>query len=119
MERRNIQVYEYLCHIGEAKDWLETCIEEEIAPIDKIEQSLRDGVIIAKIARIYEPSSVKKIFQDPRIQYRHSDNINYFLDAIRKIGLPENFHFELTDLYAKKNLPKVIYCIHALGYLLK
>jgi len=28
------------------------------------------------------------------------------------------FFFELTDLYEKKNIPKVIYCIHALSYLL-
>lgn len=26
----------------------------------------------------------------------------------------QGFIFELTDLYDKKNLPKVIYCIHAL-----
>lgn len=29
----------------------------------------------------------------------------------------QQFCFELTDLYDKKNIPKVIYCIHALSYL--
>ncbi|ORX96397.1 hypothetical protein K493DRAFT_350827 [Basidiobolus meristosporus CBS 931.73] len=118
MERRNLQVYEYLCHIGEAKEWIETCIKEEIPPIDKIEEGLRNGIIIAKLAQAYEPDCVKRIFDDPKLQYRHSDNINFFFAAIKKIGLPENFYFELTDLYEKKNLPKVIYCIHALGHLL-
>jgi Ras GTPase-activating-like protein IQGAP2/3 len=28
----------------------------------------------------------------------------------------KGFIFELTDLYDKKNLPKVIYCIHALRF---
>jgi hypothetical protein len=28
----------------------------------------------------------------------------------------KGFIFELTDLYEKKNLPKVIYCIHALRF---
>jgi hypothetical protein len=28
----------------------------------------------------------------------------------------QGFIFELTDLYEKKNIPKVIYCIHALRY---
>ncbi|KAJ3254482.1 hypothetical protein HK103_007118 [Boothiomyces macroporosus] len=37
---------------------------------------------------------------------------------MRNEGLPEVFFFELTDLYDKKNLPKVIYCIHALSHLL-
>jgi Ras GTPase-activating-like protein IQGAP2/3 len=27
---------------------------------------------------------------------------------------PQTFIFELTDLYDKKNMPKVIYCIHVL-----
>ncbi len=31
------------------------------------------------------------------------------------LGL-QGFIFELTDLYEKKNFPKVIYCIHALRY---
>jgi Ras GTPase-activating-like protein IQGAP2/3 len=30
----------------------------------------------------------------------------------------KGFIFELTDLYNKKNLPKVIYCIHALRHAL-
>ncbi|KAJ3070350.1 hypothetical protein HDU98_006615 [Podochytrium sp. JEL0797] len=37
---------------------------------------------------------------------------------MREIGLPEVFFFELTDLYEKKNFPKVIYCIHALSHVL-
>ncbi|ANB15883.1 Iqg1p [Sugiyamaella lignohabitans] len=32
--------------------------------------------------------------------------------------MPELFTFELTDLYDKKNIPKVIYCIHALSFIL-
>jgi hypothetical protein len=56
--------------------------------------------------------------QAPRPRFRHSDNINYFFQFTRDVGLPEIFCFELTDLYDAKNLPKVIYCIHALSHLL-
>lgn len=31
-----------------------------------------------------------------------------------EVGLPKNFIFETIDLYEKKNLPKVIFCIHSL-----
>lgn len=37
---------------------------------------------------------------------------------MRAVGLPEIFIFETLDLYEKKNIPKVIYCIHALSHLL-
>lgn len=56
--------------------------------------------------------------QAPRPRFRHSDNINYFFKFTQHVGLPEIFCFELTDLYDAKNLPKVIYCIHALSHLL-
>lgn len=41
--------------------------------------------------------------------------------ALRHLNLTDvsqSFIFELTDLYEKKNFPKVIYCIHALRYLI-
>lgn len=56
--------------------------------------------------------------QAPRPRFRHSDNINYFFQFCSHVGLPDIFCFELTDLYDAKNLPKVIYCIHALSHLL-
>ncbi|KAF9976681.1 hypothetical protein BGZ73_008078 [Actinomortierella ambigua] len=112
--RKMVLAYDYLCHIGEAKEWIEACIGEEIDPITRLEESLRNGVVLAKLARSFDPSSVKKIFEHPVLQYKHSDNINYIFKAMRKVKLPEIFIFELTDLYDKKNIPKVIYCIHAL-----
>ncbi|KAI8817418.1 uncharacterized protein EV422DRAFT_224332 [Fimicolochytrium jonesii] len=118
-ERTQLQAYEYLCHIGEAKEWVEACIKDQIAPIDEIEEELRNGIVLARLAQTFQPDVVKKIFEDrSRLQFRHSDNINYFFTAMRRVKLPEVFFFELTDLYDKKNIPKVIYCIHALSHLL-
>ncbi|KAF9322348.1 hypothetical protein BG003_000019 [Podila horticola] len=116
--RKQVQAYDYLCHIGEAKEWIEACINEEIDAITTLEESLRNGVVLAKLARFFDPTSVRKIFEHPVLQYKHSDNINCLFKAMRKLKLPEIFIFELTDLYDKKNIPKVIYCIHALSHML-
>ncbi|KAF9941677.1 hypothetical protein BGZ67_004251 [Mortierella alpina] len=116
--RKQVQAYDYLCHIGEAKEWIEACINEEIDGITTLEESLRNGVVLAKLARYFDPTSVKRIFEHPVLQYKHSDNINCLFKAMRKLKLPEIFIFELTDLYDKKNIPKVIYCIHALSHML-
>ncbi|KAJ3121772.1 hypothetical protein HK098_003406 [Nowakowskiella sp. JEL0407] len=118
-ERKRIQAYEYLCHVGEAKEWIENCIKESIPPIESMEEDMRNGIFLAKLAKYFQPDMVKKIFEDrTRLQYRHSDNINYLFTFMHSVGLPEVFFFELTDLYEKKNIPKVIYCIHALSHLL-
>ncbi|KAI8996948.1 hypothetical protein BDB01DRAFT_862678 [Pilobolus umbonatus] len=117
-QRNNLLAYEYLCHIGEAKEWIEDCLQDEIEPIIKLEESLRNGIVLAKLANWFSPGIVRKIFQDTKLQFRHSDNINFFFDALKVVKLPQIFWFELTDLYEKKNIPKVIYCVHALSHLL-
>ncbi|ORZ38843.1 hypothetical protein BCR44DRAFT_42807, partial [Catenaria anguillulae PL171] len=117
-KRKNLAAYEYLCRIGEAKQWVEACIQEELPPITQLDESMRNGVYLAKLTRAFEPDLVRKIFEDPKLQYRHSDNINFCFQFMIKVGLPKNFMFELTDLYDLKNFPKVVYSIHALSHLL-
>ncbi|KAJ7433826.1 ras GTPase-activating protein [Mycena galericulata] len=118
-QRHLIQAYEYLCHVGEAQQWIEGCLNEELEfGVVEMEDGLRNGVVLAKLVRVFRPGAVKKIYDAQKLDFRHSDNINYFFNFVREIGLPEGFIFELTDLYEKKNLPKVIYCIHALSHLL-
>lgn len=97
---------------------MEDCIGEPIPPIVELEEALRDGVALAKLTRVFAPELVPRIFQSAKLQFRHSDNIDRFFRFLRKVELPEIFFFETTDLYNKKNIPKVIYCIHALSFLL-
>ncbi|KAK0546133.1 iqgap- protein [Tilletia horrida] len=117
-QRHLLQAYEYLCHCGEAKEWMEHCVGEELGAIVDMENEMRDGVFLAKLARKFEPECVPRIFVNPKLQYRHTDNTNYFFTFVNKVGLPVFFQFELTDLYEKKNFPKIVYCIHALSHLL-
>ncbi|KAJ2850636.1 iqgap- protein [Coemansia brasiliensis] len=131
-ERHNLAAYEYLCHVSEAKEWIEACIQEALPDISELEDSLRDGVALAKLARTFCPEAVGRIYQQPaqqqqmplgagvrrRFVFKYTDNINFFLRAIRQVRLPRLFHFELTDLYDRKNMPRVIYCVHALSHFL-
>ncbi|KAJ2236750.1 iqgap- protein [Coemansia sp. RSA 485] len=132
VERKNLAAYEYLCHVCEAKEWIEACISEELPDIAILEDSLRDGVALAKLARTFCPEAVGRIYEAPvsalgtplssgvrqRFAFKYTDNVNFFLRAIRQVRLPRLFHFELTDLYDRKNLPRVIYCLHALSHFL-
>lgn len=127
-QRKHLQAYEYLCHIGEARAWIEDVLEpDKLPPIVQLEESLRDGVTLAEVVNRLAPNMEPdlqrllgslRIFRSPRLQYRHSDNIAMFFRFVSAVDLPELFRFELVDLYEKKNVPKVIYCIHALSWLL-
>ncbi|NXK98970.1 IQGA3 protein, partial [Mesembrinibis cayennensis] len=126
--RQNI-AYQYLCHLEEAKRWMEACLSEELPPPMELEESLRNGVVLAKLGHCFAPAVVplKKIYDREQTRYkaaglhfRHTDNINYWRDAMSHVGLPSIFHPETTDIYDKKNMPRVVYCIHALSlYLFK
>ena len=120
MEKRRqfLQAYEYLCHIGEAKEWIEDVIHKTLPPIVQLEEALRDGVTLAELVQTFYPDQPIRIFRHPKLQFRHSDNIALFFRFLADMELPELFRFELIDLYEKKNIPKVIYCIHALSWLL-
>jgi Ras GTPase-activating-like protein IQGAP2/3 len=117
-QRQFLQAYEYLCHIGEAKEWIERIIDKSIPLIVELEEALRDGVTLAEIVEALQSERRFKIFRHPKLQYRHSDNIAIFFRFLSEVELPDLFRFELIDLYEKKNIPKVIYCIHALSWLL-
>jgi Ras GTPase-activating-like protein IQGAP2/3 len=117
-QRQFLQAYEYLCHIGEAKEWIEDIIHKSIPPIVELEEALRDGVTLAEVVEALNPHRRHRIFRHQRLQYRHSDNIAIFFRYLDEVELPDLFRFELIDLYEKKNIPKVIYCIHALSWLL-
>ncbi|XP_055521632.1 ras GTPase-activating-like protein IQGAP3 [Leucoraja erinacea] len=126
--RQNI-AYEYLCHLEEAKRWMEVCLDEELPPTTDLEESLRNGVFLAKLGHRFAPTVVpqRKIYDQEQLRYkatglhfRHTDNINHWLNAMAKIALPSIFYPETTDIYDKKNIPRVVYCVHAFSlYLFK
>ncbi|KAI1104634.1 hypothetical protein F4804DRAFT_183091 [Jackrogersella minutella] len=117
-QRQFLQAYEYLCHIGEAKEWIEDVIHRQIPPIVELEEALRNGVTLAEVVEALNPTKRPRIFRHDKLQARHWDNVATFFRYLDQVELPDLFRFELIDLYEKKNIPKVIYCIHALSWLL-
>ncbi|KAF7996206.1 hypothetical protein HCN44_001838 [Aphidius gifuensis] len=123
-QRQRTMAYEYLCHLEQVKKWLETCFNETLPPSTELEENLRNGVYLARLANLINPNlvPVKKIYdfnQDKYIkyglQYRHIDNINYFIKFVESKNLPKNHQPETTDIYDKKNMPRLIYCIYLLS----
>ncbi|XP_071553686.1 ras GTPase-activating-like protein IQGAP1 [Temnothorax nylanderi] len=123
-ERRRELSYHYLCHLEEAKKWMEACLREPLPPSIELEENLRNGVYLAKLGHFMAPNvlPLNKIYDSEQrrykaagLQFRHTDNINYFLKCLESERLPLTFLPETTDIYDKKNMPRLIYCIHALS----
>uniref|UniRef100_A0A8C1YA47 IQ motif containing GTPase activating protein 3 n=1 Tax=Cyprinus carpio TaxID=7962 RepID=A0A8C1YA47_CYPCA len=129
MDEQRIQnvAYQYLCRLEEAKRWMEACLGEELPAPTELEEALRNGVYLAKLGHCFAPRVVplKKIYDLDQqrykasgLQFRHTDNINHWRSAMTEVGLPTIFHPETTDVYDKKNMPRAVYCIHALSLFL-
>ncbi|XP_011265580.1 ras GTPase-activating-like protein IQGAP1 [Camponotus floridanus] len=123
-QRRKTLAYEYLCYLEGAKKWMEACLRESLPPTTELEENLRNGVYLAKLAHFIAPNvlSLNKIYDIEQrrykavgLQFRHTDNINHFLKCLASMQLPLTFLPETTDIYDKKNMPRVIYCLHALS----
>uniref|UniRef100_A0A3B3WN78 IQ motif containing GTPase activating protein 1 n=1 Tax=Poecilia mexicana TaxID=48701 RepID=A0A3B3WN78_9TELE len=121
--RQQNMAYEYLCHLEEAKRWMEACLDEELPPTTELEEGLRNGVYLAKLGNFFAPQTVslKKIYDREQTRYkatglhfRHTDNVIQWLNAMAEKGLPKIFYPETTDIYDRKNMPRCVYCIHAL-----
>jgi Ras GTPase-activating-like protein IQGAP2/3 len=64
-QRHLIHAYEYLCHVGEAQQWIEGCLGEELGfGVVEMEDGLRNGVVLAKLVRAFQgEDAVKRIYE--------------------------------------------------------
>ncbi|XP_037079650.1 ras GTPase-activating-like protein IQGAP1 [Pollicipes pollicipes] len=121
-QRQQSVAYEYLCRLEEAKRWVEAMLDDVLPPTTELEESLRHGVHLARLALLLRPDTSRRVYdlQLTRyaargLQFRHTDNINIWTQTMREMGLPQIFIPTTTDVYEKKNMPKTVYCIHALS----
>jgi Ras GTPase-activating-like protein IQGAP2/3 len=67
-QRKHLQAYEYLCHVGEAQQWIEGCLGTELGfGVVEMDEGLRNGVVLARLAKVIgeggEGDVVRKIFE--------------------------------------------------------
>jgi len=75
---------------------------------------LKDGKVLCKLANTIKPGSTKKV-NESTMPFKQMENITYFMDAARKVGVPETSLFGTPCLYEGKNLGSVINCIYLYG----
>jgi len=75
---------------------MSACIGEELPATTDLEECLRCGVHLAKLALFFAPECGRKIFDADMqrfhsngLHFKHTDNINCFLQAAKNIGLPD------------------------------
>jgi Ras GTPase-activating-like protein IQGAP2/3/Ras GTPase-activating-like protein IQGAP1 len=76
---------------------MEAVLKESLPSTTKLEENLQNGVFLAKLGNIIAPETVpltkiydidQKLFKVAGLQFRHTDNINYWLKSLVTISLP-------------------------------
>lgn len=88
-QRQHIQAYEYLCHVGEAQQWIEGCLGEELGfGVVEMDEGLRNGVVLAKLARSIPGAPPLRRIYDVSTILKPSSLGSDFLFIGSEIGLP-------------------------------
>lgn len=78
--------------------WLEACLKTTLPPVVELEDRLRNGVLLAKLGNFIAPATVpvsciydrdERRYKTAGLQYRHTDNINYWLKSLNVVNLPK------------------------------
>ena len=90
---------------------MEYCLKDELPPSIELEEGLRNGVYLGKLAHFFAPETIPlrkiydkdmKKYEQRGLHFKHTDNINHFFSAMQKVGLPSvsnSFYADQTKLF--------------------
>lgn len=88
--------------------------ENTSGDVDNLYNVLKDGTLLCKLVNAIQEGSVKKINQST-LAFKCMENINSFLEAVKKLGVLPQETFQTIDLWEKQNLFSVVICLQSLG----
>lgn len=81
---------------------------------DNLYEVLKDGVLLCKVINALQEGTIKKVNQTT-MAFKCMENINAFLEAVKKLGVPSQETFQTIDLWERQNLYSVVVCLQSLG----
>ncbi|CAK1546254.1 unnamed protein product [Leptosia nina] len=101
----------------ETLEWVQQVIGEPIntaGDADNLYETLKDGAVLCKLVNKFQEGLVKKVNKSA-MAFKCMENINAFLEAAVKLGVPPQETFQTIDLWERQNLYSVIICLQSLG----
>ena len=97
----------------EILQWIEAVLDEKL-PAGDFAEVLQNGVVLCRLMNKIKPDSVKK-FKEKGPAFLLMENVQSFLAAAKKYGVPDEEVFQTPDLFEARNIPQVSLCIFSLG----
>ncbi|OQV15821.1 putative Myophilin [Hypsibius exemplaris] len=102
----------------EVSQWINSVLGENLViasgKAEDFFESLKDGVVLCRLANELQPGSIKKI-ETSKMAFKCMENINNFCRAANQMGVPTTELFQSVDLWERQNLNAVVICLESLG----
>jgi len=79
-------------------------------------QLLKDGQVLCRLINVLQPGSIpEKKINNTKMAFKCMENINLFLEQVKKLGVPAEETFQTVDLWEQQNLTSVLICLQSLA----
>merc|ERR1712083_234037 len=95
-------------------DWIQAVTGETKVEGESTHEWLKSGIVLCKLVNAIQPGTIAKINMGA-FPFKQMENITFFMNAARKLGVAESSMFGTPSLYEDKNMGSVIACIYAYG----
>lgn len=99
------------------KEWIEEILSEKIAE-GPFAESLKDGVILCRLINAIiskDPEAETKCPSRSGLSFFQMENIAYFIEKARMLGVPDSENFQTVDLFEGKDIKQVYTCLYSLS----
>lgn len=114
-DMRNLRMSKYTPQAAnEIRSWIEQTLGETLPPGDLLQDVLKDGVILCRLANLVLPPPGLK-FKKSAMPFIQMENISHFLRACESppLSMPAHDRFLTVDLFESKDPAQVLQCISA------
>lgn len=98
----------------EVKEWISEILGITLPDLSLYEL-LRDGVVLCNLINKIKNVKKSKFPSLKKINFFQMENICYFIENARILGVPDSENFLTVDLFENKNIQQVILCIYSLS----
>ncbi|KAI5149206.1 transgelin [Enteropsectra breve] len=79
-----------------------------------LHEALKDGVVLCELVKKIT-GKASKFPKMSKAAFIQMENICYFIDSARELGVPDAENFQTIDLFEEKNMTQVMYCLSSLS----
>ena len=96
--------------------WVEHYVPDaKISYLAPMQKKFKDGVLLCKLINRLDTNSVETIYTDATSSEIQLKNIDNFLAACNRYGVPEYLNFNPEDIVKEKNIGSIIFYLEALA----